>query len=109
MRRAALCVTSACAGRWKKPGCLIASRVCRFAIATAEHFAHQPFGQVPWLTDGDISIFESGAILLHLGERSDALMPSDPCGRSNALEWLFAALNSVEMASLPWCYIEVLR
>jgi glutathione S-transferase len=32
------------------------------------HFAHQPFGQVPWLTDGDISIFESGAILLHLGE-----------------------------------------
>jgi glutathione S-transferase len=42
----------------------------------AEHFAHQPFGQVPWLTDGDLSIFESGAILLHLGERSEALMPS---------------------------------
>ncbi len=41
-----------------------------------EHFAHQPFGQVPWLTDGDISIFESGAILLHLGERSDA---ADAC------------------------------
>jgi glutathione S-transferase len=66
------------------------------------HFAHQPFGQVPWLTDGDISIFESGAILLHLGERSDALMPADPRGRSDAKEWLFAALNSVEMASLPW-------
>src|SRR5882757_3159842 len=68
----------------------------------AEHFAHQPFGQVPWLTDGDISIFESGAILLHLGERSDKLMPTDPRGRSEATEWLFAALNSVEMASLPW-------
>jgi glutathione S-transferase len=67
-----------------------------------EHFAHQPFGQVPWLTDGDLSIFESGAILLHLGERSDALMPADPHGRSEAKEWLFAALNSVEMASLPW-------
>jgi glutathione S-transferase len=66
------------------------------------HFAHQPFGQVPWLTDGDISIFESGAILLHLGQRSDALMPADPRRRSEALEWLFAALNSVEMASLPW-------
>jgi glutathione S-transferase len=68
----------------------------------AEHFANQPFGQVPWLTDGDISIFESGAILLHLAERSDALLPADPRGRSEALEWLFAALNSVEMASLPW-------
>ncbi|HKD47150.1 MAG TPA: glutathione S-transferase family protein [Rhizomicrobium sp.] len=68
----------------------------------AGHFAHQPFGQVPWLTDGDISIFESGAILLHLGNRSDALLPADPRGRSEAIEWLFAALNSVEMASLPW-------
>ena len=66
------------------------------------HFTHQPFGQVPWLTDGDISIFESGAILLHLGELSSALMPADPRGRSEAMEWVFAALNSVEMASLPW-------
>lgn len=68
----------------------------------ATHFMHQPFGQVPWLTDGDISIFESGAILLHLGQRSEALMPADPRGRSEATQWLFAALNSVEMASLPW-------
>jgi len=68
----------------------------------AEHIAHQPFGQVPWLTDGDISIFESGAILLHLGELSAKLMPSDPRGRSDVKEWLFASLNSVEMASLPW-------
>jgi glutathione S-transferase len=66
------------------------------------HFAHQPFGQVPWLTDGDISIFESGAILLHLGELSPALVPADPRGRSDAMQWVFAALNSVEMASLPW-------
>ena len=73
-----------------------------FGARNAAHFSHQPFGQVPWLTDGDISIFESGAILLHLGERSDALMPADPRGRSEAMEWLFAALNSVEMASLPW-------
>jgi glutathione S-transferase len=69
---------------------------------TAAHFAHQPFGQVPWLTDGDLSIFESGAILLHLGERSAALMPADPRARSNVTQWLFAALNSVEAASLPW-------
>ena len=70
------------------------------------HFAHQPFGQVPWLTDGDLSIFESGAILLHLGERSHALMPADPRGRSDVKEWLFAALNSVEMASLPWSLLQ---
>ena len=73
-----------------------------FRTRSAEHFAHQPFGQVPWLTDGDISIFESGAILFHLGNRSDALLPADPRTRSAAMEWLFAGLNSVEMASLPW-------
>jgi glutathione S-transferase len=68
------------------------------------HFAHQPFGQVPWLTDGDLSIFESGAILLHLGELSDRLMPTDRHGRSDAREWLFAALASVEAASQPWSF-----
>ena len=71
-----------------------------------EHFARQPFGQAPWLTDGDLTIFESGAILLHLGERSDVLMPSDPRGRSEASEWVIAALNSVEMASLPWTILK---
>ena len=73
-----------------------------FDARNAAHFAHQPFGQVPYLTDGDLSIFESGAILLHLGQRSAKLMPSDPRGRSEVQEWVFAALNSVEMASLPW-------
>ena len=73
-----------------------------FRDRKAGHFEHQPFGQAPWLTDGDLSIFESGAILLHLSELSDKLMPADRRGRSDAKEWLFAALNSVEMASLPW-------
>ena len=73
-----------------------------FRERSAEHFAHQPFGQAPWLTDGELSIFESGAILLHLGEKSEVLLPGDPKARSEAIEWLFAALNSVEMASLPW-------
>jgi glutathione S-transferase len=77
-----------------------------FRDRNAEHFSHQPFGQVPWLTDGDISIFESGAILLHLGERSDALMPADPHARSNVKEWLFAALASVEAASQPWSFFK---
>ena len=71
-----------------------------------EHFAHQPFGQIPWLTDGDLSIFESGAILLHLGELSDKLMPTDRRGRSGVKEWLFAALASVEAASQPWSFFK---
>ncbi|WP_233840451.1 glutathione S-transferase family protein [Dyella sp. 2HG41-7] len=76
-----------------------------FNARNAEHFLRQPFGQVPWLTDGELSMFESGAILLHLGHRSKALMPTDPHGCSAATEWLFAALNSVEMASLPWALL----
>lgn len=90
--------------RWALEEAGLAYRVesTSFHDRGAEHFSHQPFGQVPWLTDGEISIFESGAILLHLGERSDALLPADPRGRSEAIQWLFAALNSVEMASLPW-------
>jgi glutathione S-transferase len=73
-----------------------------FRERSAGHFSHQPFGQTPWLIDGDISIFESGAILLHLAGRSEALMPVDRQGRSEVVQWLFAALNSVEAASLPW-------
>lgn len=57
---------------------------------------------MPWLVDGELSIFESGAILLHLGERFEALTPADPRGRSEAIQWLFAALNSVEAAVMPW-------
>lgn len=67
-----------------------------------EHLAHQPFAQVPWLTDGDISLFESGAILLHLGLGSEMLMPADPRDRSQVMQWLFAALNSIEMVSVAW-------
>lgn len=77
-----------------------------FRDRAAQHFAHQPFGQVPWLSDGDISIFESGAILLHLGELSSKLMPAEPRGRSEVKEWLFAALASVEAASQPWSFFK---
>lgn len=67
-----------------------------------EHLSHQPFGQTPWLVDGDLSIFESAAMLLHLGEKSDILMPTDRKGRSEVQEWLFAAVNSVEAATQHW-------
>lgn len=73
-----------------------------FEQRSPDHLEHQPFNQVPWLSDGERSIFESGAILLHLGELSPVLLPADSAARAEAVEWLFAALNSVEMASLPW-------
>src|SRR5690606_41408634 len=74
----------------------------------AEHLAHQPFGQVQWLSDGAASMFESGAILLHLGERSEALLPREPSHRAETIQWMFAALNSVEMAVLPWSLFKFL-
>ena len=73
-----------------------------FTADSKEHLSHQPFGQVPWITDGDLSIFESGAILLHLGEKSETLMSQNPVGRSETIQWLIAGLNSMEMASVPW-------
>ncbi len=63
---------------------------------TPAHYARQPFGQVPMLKDGPLSIFESGAILLYLGERSTALMPQDPQGRAETQQWLIAGLNTLE-------------
>ena len=92
--------------RWALEEAGLAYRVesTPFRDRKAGHFEHQPFGQAPWLTDGDLSIFESGAILLHLGELSDKLMPADRRGRSDAKEWLFAALASVEAASQPWSF-----
>ncbi len=60
------------------------------------HRALQPFGQVPTYEKGDLTLFESGAIVWHIAERFDGLMPREPRGRAKALEWLFAALNTVE-------------
>jgi glutathione S-transferase len=56
----------------------------------------QPFAQVPVLRDGDRALFETGAILLHLGERHPILLPHDPAAREQVTMWMFAALNSVE-------------
>lgn len=58
----------------------------------------QPFGQVPAYRDGEVEMFESGAIVLHIAERSEALMPRDPAGRARTLTWMFCALNTMEIA-----------
>jgi glutathione S-transferase len=60
------------------------------------HRTRSPFGQVPtWEEDG-LVLFESGAIVLHIGEKWPGLLPEDPAGRARAIEWMFAALNTVE-------------
>lgn len=65
---------------------------------SAEYRRQQPFGQVPVYQEDDLVLFESGAIVLHVAERSHALLPRDPAGRARARTWAFAALNSVEPA-----------
>ena len=61
-----------------------------------DHRSRQPYGQVPTLEDGDLTIFESGAIVLHLAQTRQALLPDDAASRAKATEWLLAALNTVE-------------
>ena len=73
-----------------------------FENRSAEHFSRQPFGQVPFLDDGPIRVFESGAALLHLARKSEVLMPTDPVDAAQVEQWVFAALNSVEMVTMPW-------
>lgn len=68
------------------------------AARPQDYFRAQPFGQVPIFDDGQVRLFESGAIVLHVAERSEALMPSDAQGRGRAVSWVVAALNSVEPA-----------
>jgi glutathione S-transferase len=61
-----------------------------------EYRAMQPFGQVPILEEEGLVLFESGAIVLHIGERSEALLPKEAGARGRATQWLIAALNSIE-------------
>jgi|SRR5262245_2449097 len=61
-----------------------------------EYRALQPFGQVPILEEDGFALFESGAIVLYIGERSETLLPKDPQARARAQQWLIAALNSIE-------------
>ena len=60
------------------------------------HRAIQPFGQVPTFEQDGLELFESGAIVQHIAEVHGGLLPADPAGRARAIEWMFAALNTVE-------------
>lgn len=60
------------------------------------HLALHPFGQIPTYEDGDLALFESGAIVLHIAERHDGLLPNDANARARAIAWMLAALNTLE-------------
>jgi glutathione S-transferase len=66
------------------------------AMKQPAHLQLHPFGQIPTYEQGDLVLFESGAIILHLAERHPGLLPEDPIARARAVMWIFAALNTVE-------------
>lgn len=70
------------------------------------HLDRQPFGQVPMLEDGAIRLFETGAGLIYLGEKSDTLIPTETKGRAETMQWIFVGLNTLEMVTNPWIVLQ---
>jgi glutathione S-transferase len=66
------------------------------AMKQPAHLALHPFGQIPTFEEGDLALFETGAIVFHIAERHSNLLPEDRNARARAITWMFAALNSVE-------------
>lgn len=62
-----------------------------------EHLAIQPFGQIPTYEEGDLALFETGAIVLHIAQHHPGLLPNDANARARAITWMFAALNTMEL------------
>src|SRR5688500_15627546 len=66
------------------------------ALKEPAHLAVHPFGQIPTYEEGDLALFETGAIVFHIAERHAGLLPDDPNARARAITWMFAAVNTVE-------------
>jgi len=66
------------------------------AIKEPQHLGLQPFGQIPTYAEGDLTLFESGAIVFHIAERNPGLLPDDANARARAIVWMFAAVSTVE-------------
>jgi glutathione S-transferase len=66
------------------------------AMKEPAHLALHPFGQIPTYEEGELALFETGAIVFHIAQRSAGLLPEDPNARARAITWMFAALNTVE-------------
>jgi glutathione S-transferase len=73
------------------------------------HRALHPFGQIPTYEEGDLALFESGAIVFHIAEHHAGLLPDDANARARAITWMFAALNTVETAILELVTVRVLE
>jgi glutathione S-transferase len=95
--------------RWgcEEAGLAYSVRSVAFEDRETNHLTQQPFGQIPFLAEGDVKTFESGACLLYLSRKSEVLMPRDPREEAETIQWLFAALNSIEMVAVPWWFLEV--
>jgi glutathione S-transferase len=68
------------------------------------HLALQPFGQIPTYEEGELVLFETGAIVFHIAQRHEGLLPKDPNARARAITWMFAALNTIECPILELTY-----
>src|SRR3546814_18083758 len=87
--------------------CALVTGVQTCALPISNHLSQQPFGQVPFLSEGELDMFESGAGLLHLARKSEKLMPRDAVGEAETVQWIIAALNSIEMVTVPWWFLEI--
>jgi glutathione S-transferase len=79
------------------------------AMKEPAHLAIHPFGQIPTFEQGDLALFETGAIIFHIAERHAGLLPDDPSARARAITWMFAALNTVEPAILDLATAKLLE
>jgi glutathione S-transferase len=87
------------AGRWalEEAGQPYEVRLVSFAeMKKPAHLALHPFGQIPTYEEGDLTLFETGAIVFHIAEQHAGLLPEDAKARARAITWMFAALNTVE-------------
>jgi glutathione S-transferase len=83
-----------------------ADLICSDDQASNNYRGRQPFGQVPVFEEDGLVLFESGSIVLHIGARSEALLPADKVARARAVTWLFAALNTMEVVIRPLAEID---
>ncbi len=79
------------------------------AMKEAAHLALHPFGQIPTYEEGDLALFETGAIVLHIAERHPGLFPADANARARAITWMFAALNTVEPPILELVVVKLVE
>jgi glutathione S-transferase len=79
------------------------------AMKEAAHRALNPFGQIPTYEEGDLALFETGAIVFHIAERHGGLLPGDPNARARAIMWMFAALNTVEPPILELVTVKIVE